>query len=73
MKKFMLMILSIFLVLPTYAFNREEASGIQLYKKINPAIFLRRKEKYFGFANLTCQKNKKVPPPSEGRGLPRNP
>ena len=38
MKKFILMILSIFLVLPTYAFNREEASGIQLYKKINPAI-----------------------------------
>ena len=38
MKNFILIILSIFLVLPAYAFNREEASGIQLYKKINPAI-----------------------------------
>jgi hypothetical protein len=35
---------------------------VQRYKKkINPAIFLRRKEKYFCFANLTYQKQEERP------------
>ena len=38
MKKNILIILTFFITLPIYAFDREEQAVISLYKKINPAI-----------------------------------